>query len=135
MDVGYWLPCAVAHHGRRWPALAEEGDGLSVIITATLKFGKTPCCISAASYEHCTQPPGILTWAAMVLYEVAKDLDLLKRAHLALSLNNDALYAERVEKSGLCTWSAWDMGWDTSPRWDFGEPRYNILALQSCWSN
>ena len=68
-----------------------------MMIAATLKLGKTPCMVGAANYEDCTQPPGILTWAAMSLYNVAQDVSFLKDAYRAFSRNNDALYAERAE--------------------------------------
>ena len=57
----------------------------------------------------------------MSLYNVTQDLHFLNEAYRAFSLNNDALYAARMEPSGLCTWAGWSTGWDTSPRWDHGD--------------
>ena len=119
-DTGFHvLSLITAGAGPR--SLKKAEDQLSVMMTATLKLGKTPCCVGAAAVEDCVQPPGILSWAAMSLYTVTQDLGFLKDAYRAFSLNNEALYAERAEPSGLCTWSAWDTGWDTSPRWDHGD--------------
>ena len=72
-----------------------------MMIAATLTLGKTPCMVGAANYENCVQPPGILTWAAMSLYNVAQDASFLEDAYRAFSRNNDALYAERAEARQL----------------------------------
>jgi hypothetical protein len=62
------------------------------------------------------QPPGILTWAALLLYNLTEDILFLKQTYETFSTNNDWFYSNRdFIGDGLCWWNGTDSGWDTSP--------------------
>lgn len=89
--------------------------------TAGAKLGHIPRVVGATGIETQTQPPGILTWATLVIYNHTQDRAFLETAYVAFSQNNDWFYRERGTPSGLCTWGGEDSGWDNSPRWDQGD--------------
>jgi hypothetical protein len=67
------------------------------------------------------QCPGVLTWAAMLLYEKTADDGFLRAVYPVFASNNAWWYENYdTDGSGLCEWSALISGWDNSPRWDTG---------------
>ncbi|EGD74272.1 hypothetical protein PTSG_06281 [Salpingoeca rosetta] len=119
-DTGFHVFALLASPGSR--ALAKAKDQLTVLTTAGVAVGHIPRVVGATVIEKTTQPPGILTWAALVIYNRTRDDDFLRLAFNAFAQNNDWFYAQRLAKdgSGLCLWAGEDSGWDTSPRWDQG---------------
>ena len=69
------------------------------------------------------QAPGVLTWAAMKLYERTHDAEFLDAVYAACAQNNRWWYAQKqydADGNGLLEWAALTSGWDNSPRWDTG---------------
>jgi len=87
-----------------------------------------------------TQPPGLLTWASLVLAGLKDDatasLDTEQMEQIAFDYNaykvNHAWFVNTrdSDSDGLCEWERTDSGWDTSPRWDNGAVEALDLA---CW--
>eukprot|EP00662_Eupelagonemidae_sp_cell21_P050345 gene50345-11283_t len=103
-------------------ALAKAQDQLLVLTTAGRKVGHIPRVVGTAGIETTTQPPGILTWAALVVYNRTQDKAFLSTVYDAFAENNEWFYSNKdyASSSGLCKWRGTDSGWDTSPRWDEG---------------
>ena len=119
-DTGFHVFALLTSPGTR--ALEKAKDQLTVLTTAGRAVGHIPRVVGARITENTTQPPGILTWAALVIYNRTHDAAFLELAYSAFAQNNDWFYAERLagDGSGLCMWKGEDSGWDTSPRWDDG---------------
>mmetsp|Transcript_40209 Transcript_40209/g.65378 ORF Transcript_40209/g.65378 Transcript_40209/m.65378 type:complete len:351 (-) Transcript_40209:249-1301(-) len=95
-------------------------EQLEILLGVARDVGHIPRVVGPEAVEETTQPPGILTWAALAVYNVTGDLDFLRDAYEVLATNNEWFYANRSTRSGLCEWEGQDSGWDTSPRWDGG---------------
>ena len=52
-----------------------------VMIAAAAKAGHVPRVVGVAGIETTTQPPGILTWAAALVYNLTLDKDFLLDAY------------------------------------------------------
>jgi hypothetical protein len=52
-----------------------------VMIAAASKVGHVPRVVGVAGIEATTQPPGILTWAAALVYNLTLDKDFLLDAY------------------------------------------------------
>lgn len=118
-DTGFHV-MALLTGGQGPRSLAKARDQLYVMTHIGLEVGHIPRVIGPSGLEKVTQPPGILTWAALVVYNRTGDADFLATAYRAFAMNNDWFYAQRADSTGLCQWMGTDSGWDTSPRWDKG---------------
>ena len=62
------------------------------------------------------QCPGVLTWAAMVLFEKTHDLKFLAAVYAVFASNNAWWYKTYdTDGNGLCEWNGLISGWDNSP--------------------
>lgn len=118
-DTGFHV-MALLTGGRGPRALQKAKDQLSVMVDAGTAGTHVPRVIGPSGIEHTTQPPGILTWATLVVFNKTGDLDFLHKAYVAFAKNNGWFYAQRGDRRGLCQWEGEDSGWDTSVRWDQG---------------
>jgi len=122
-DTGFHV-LALQHGGPDGIALAA--DQIKVLTDAGAEVGHIPRVVHQWSYETGTQPPGILTWATLLLHNRTRgaapvDAAFLAGAYPVFARNNDWFYATRdPDGDGLCEWEGQDSGWDTSPRWDNG---------------
>lgn len=104
-------------------ALKKAKDQISVLALAGKEIGHIPRVVGANIIEDATQPPGILTWASLIIFNRTKDFGFLELAYSTFAANNAWYYATRASPDAeeLCMWEGEDSGWDTSPRWDEGE--------------
>lgn len=108
---------------------------LELFLTHPLADGHLPREIWTSDINPGTQPPGVLTWALLVMDEKAtaaeQTLGLLSKHFDALKANHAWFIAHAdSDGDGLYEWSGTDSGWDTSPRWDEGP----VEALDLiCW--
>jgi hypothetical protein len=121
---GIWLWDSAFHvqallHGGD-EALMRAKDQIEVLCR-TLPHGHLAREIWVQTASTDVQPPGILTLAALQVYEKEHDPDFLKRVYPALAKNNRWFYRRRCAGDvNLCWWERGDSGWDNSPRWDDG---------------
>eukprot|EP00055_Hartaetosiga_balthica_P012204 m.58572 g.58572 ORF g.58572 m.58572 type:complete len:657 (+) comp7870_c0_seq1:95-2065(+) len=102
-------------------ALEKAKDQLAVLLSAGATVGHIPRVVGVNTTENTTQPPGILTWASLLVYNRTHDEAFLQQAFRGFSQNNNWFYAARGSpNSELCMWQGTDSGWDNSPRWDLG---------------
>jgi hypothetical protein len=65
--------------------------------------------------------PGVMSWAALQLYERTQDRDLLAQIYAASAKSNRYFWQNfDKDRNGLCEWSSLVSGWDNSPRWSEG---------------
>jgi hypothetical protein len=123
-DSGFHVMALLAGGNGQARSLVKAQQQLEVLIAAGQKVGHVPRVVGPNGMETTTQPPGILTWAAMVVFNHTQDLLFLETAYTSFSQNNQWFYTTKgykpINASGLCTWGHTDSGWDTSPRWDNG---------------
>jgi putative isomerase len=85
--------------------------------------------------QYGIQAPGLLTMCANRLLKAAKsdeERDAVRKAmadfYPHFVKNHEWFFANPTRtKIGLCIWSGWDSGWDTSTRWD--KPQLGALDL------
>jgi hypothetical protein len=106
--------------------LQKALDQLANFVAGGRKIGHTPRAIGAQVYQTETQPPGILTWAALTVYNRTRDMKFLKESYDSFNMNNEWYMRRRSplpsNLTGLAIWGGEDTGWDTSPRWDCPAP-------------
>jgi hypothetical protein len=121
---GVWLWDSAFHvqallHGGN-EARRRARDQIEVL-TSTLPHGHLPREIWVQTASTDLQPPGILSLAALEVYEKERDRGFLERVYPALAENNRWFYRHRCpDDVDLCWWERGDSGWDNSPRWDDG---------------
>eukprot|EP01051_Picozoa_sp_SAG22_P009234 SAG22_NODE_755_length_7442_cov_2.270598_2_plen_788_part_00 len=106
--------------------LQKALDQLSNFVAGGKRLGHTPRAIGYHVYQTETQPLGILTWAALAVYNRTRDANFLRDCYDSFKMNNDWYLHERTplpsNVTGLAIWGGQDTGWDTSPRWDCPSP-------------
>jgi len=120
-DTGFHVFALLAGGGGSPRSLQKAQDQIIILTTAGLKAGHIPGSLGIMAGGG-TQAPGILTWAALAVFNQTGDQTFLKTAYDALSMNNDWWYVSHPsgDDTGLCMWKGTESGWDTSPRWDQG---------------
>jgi len=117
-DTGFHI-MALVQGGKRSVQLAA--DQVRVLVNGAKEVHHLPREVWVGFASPATQPPGILTWAAMEIYARSKDKQFLEDIYPGLAQNNKWFYTDRdSNKNGLAEWSGADSGWDSSPRWDKG---------------
>eukprot|EP00056_Hartaetosiga_gracilis_P003715 m.66463 g.66463 ORF g.66463 m.66463 type:complete len:663 (-) comp11554_c0_seq1:195-2183(-) len=122
-DTGFHVFALLSGKDR---ALQKAKDQLEVLLGSGLKVGHIPRVVGVNTTENTTQPPGILTWAALLIYNRTEDKSFLQSALKGFGENNHWFYTAHASSNPLlCMWEGTDSGWDNSPRWDLG----NVEAI------
>ena len=89
---------------------------LSLARSAVTEF----VCCSKTGLNTSTLP-GVMSWAALQLFERTRDRGLLAEIYDASSRSH-RYFRQNFDKdhNGLCEWSSLVSGWDNSPRWSEG---------------
>lgn len=102
-------------------AQALAADQLRLLADNAAPNGRIPREVWAHDAGTGTQPPGVMTWAALALADRAGDDVLLAELYAPLSANHDWFVRTMdSDGDGRCEWSREDSGMDTSPRFDGG---------------
>jgi len=140
---GVWLwdsafhALALAKGGETARALARSQ--VDLFVKQPLADGHLPREIWVNTKHDGTQPPRLLTWAALTLFDEAnrevpveeRDYSVLTADYGAFKANHEWFLEQKdSDEDGLCEWEGTDSGWDTSPRWDYGPVEALDLA---CW--
>lgn len=112
-------------------ALQLAKDQATVLVENGERIGHLPREVWVAEANTQLQAPGVLTWAALEIFQRTRDREFLERVYPVLGVNNVWWYGNKdVNHNGLCEWARADSGWDTSPRFDRGE--VDAVDL-NCW--
>jgi len=112
-------------------ALQLAKDQVIVLVENGERLGHMPREVWVGEANRDLQAPGVLTWAALEIFQRTRDREFLERVYPMLGLNNRWWYENKdVNQNGLCEWAGGDSGWDTSPRFDKGE--VDAVDL-NCW--
>jgi len=142
---GVWLwdsafhALALARGNAEARALARKQ--IELFVMQAMPYSHLPREIWTTDISQDTQPPGLMTWASLVLADEMENADdgegaeqaltMLQTHYPAYTTNHNWFLTEKdSDGDGLCEWKGPDSGWDTSPRWDHGLVEALDLA---CW--